>query len=198
MESKRFFFCGSIVPVVLNYWMLTNTYTIYQSYIVLRIRDYPDPFLFFSDGIGALKILFDREGSLGSLGILNLENSPWEFSLTPASHLSELIYGQASRERVHILRLETENHRLKRVWNWRDMDGYGSSREGNPLGRGPKFCLIRKTNSSWSNMINEGLGRTAGRWDRSSSRDSCLFCVVLRLSRGLFLHYLEDHPRYRK
>ena len=34
-------------------------------------RDYPDPFLFFSDGIGAQKILFDREGS-GSSGLVIL------------------------------------------------------------------------------------------------------------------------------
>ena len=31
-------------------------------------RDYPDQFLFFSDGIGTLKIIFDREG-FGSLGL---------------------------------------------------------------------------------------------------------------------------------
>ena len=30
-------------------------------------RDYPDPFLFFSDGIGTQKILLDREGSDGFL-----------------------------------------------------------------------------------------------------------------------------------
>ena len=29
---------------------------------VLRFRDYPDPFLFFSDGIGTRKILFDPGG----------------------------------------------------------------------------------------------------------------------------------------
>ena len=46
---------------------------------VLRIQDYPDPFLFFSDGIATQNILFDREGS-GLLGDLkNKSQTSWWF-----------------------------------------------------------------------------------------------------------------------
>ena len=41
---------------------------------VPRIRDYRDPFLFFLDGIGTRKFLFDREGS-GFLGCIYLLSS---------------------------------------------------------------------------------------------------------------------------
>ena len=44
-----------------------------ESRYVLRIRDYPDPFLFFSDGIGTRKILFHQEGLNGFLGFLSKE-----------------------------------------------------------------------------------------------------------------------------
>ena len=44
---------------------------------VLRIRDYPDPFLFFSDGIGTRTIpTIFREGS-GFLGLMYLALDHW-------------------------------------------------------------------------------------------------------------------------